>query len=51
MIHTVIELSAFILCWEIFIYLFTENGLNIENCKGNATNGAANMQGKYNGFF
>jgi len=32
------------------IYLFTENGLNIENCKGNATDGAANMQGKYNGF-
>jgi len=30
--------------------ILTKNGLNIENCIGNATDGAANMQGQYNGF-
>jgi hypothetical protein len=30
--------------------VLTKNGLNIENCIGNATDGAANMQGQYNGF-
>ncbi|CAI6373604.1 unnamed protein product [Macrosiphum euphorbiae] len=30
--------------------ILTKNGLDIKNCIGNATDGAANMQGKYNGF-
>lgn len=30
--------------------ILTKNGLNIENCIGNTTDGAANIQGKYNRF-
>jgi len=31
--------------------ILTKNGLNIENYIGNAKDGTANIQGKYNGFF
>jgi len=30
--------------------VLAENGLDIMKCVGNATDGAANMQGKFNGF-
>lgn len=30
--------------------ILSENGLDIANCVGNATDGAVNVQGQYNGF-
>lgn len=31
-------------------HILTENDLDVKKCVGNATDGAANMQGQFNGF-
>lgn len=36
--------------FELLQKVISDNNLNIENCIANATDGAASMQGKYNGF-
>ena len=36
--------------FELLSNVLKENGLDISCCIGNATDGAANMQGVYNGF-
>jgi len=35
---------------QLLKYVLTSNDINIKNCVANATDGAANMQGEYNGF-
>lgn len=35
---------------ELILKMFRDIKLNLKNCIGNSTNGAANMQGEYGGF-
>lgn len=36
--------------FDLVSNILTENGINIQNCIGSATDGASNMQGQYQGF-